>query len=285
MTECIRCETGGIGRIGMRRIARHDDEYPALLREVPEAPESLYVRGALAREDALAVAVVGSRRATEYGVGVAEALGAALAARGITVVSGLARGIDSAAHRGALRVGGRTIAVLGSGADVIYPPENRRLAARIEEGGAVVARLAAEFGREVMAVPGPVTSPASRGAHALIRDGAALVESGEDVIAELPARWRECVRPVVAPGRREHLVHAQHAGGHGADADDGEAAVLDVVGDEPMTMDDVIERSGLASGRAAALLLALELEGRVRQIEGKRFVRMGTPTSVSRGAP
>ncbi len=327
MTECIRCETGGIGRIGMRRIARHDDEYPALLREVPEAPESLYVRGALAREDALAVAVVGSRRATEYGVGVAEALGAALAARGITVVSGLARGIDSAAHRGALRAGGRTIAVLGSGADVIYPPENRRLAARIEEGGAVVsqfapgtpplahhfplrnrviaglslgvvvveaaersgalitARLAAEFGREVMAVPGPVTSPASRGAHALIRDGAALVESGEDVIAELPARWRECVRPVVAPGRREHLVHAQHAGGHGADADDGEAAVLDVIGDEPMTMDDVIERSGLASGRAAALLLALELEGRVRQIEGKRFVRMGTPTSVSREAP
>ena len=119
----------------------------------------------------------------------------------------------------------------------------------------------------------------------MIRDGAALVESGEDVIAELPARWRECVRPVVAQGRREHPVHAQHAGGHGADADDGEAAVLDVVGDEPMTMDDVIERSGLASGRAAAVLLALELEGRVRQIEGKRFVRMGTPTSVSGEAP
>jgi len=333
MTECIRSETVGIGRIGMRRIARHDDEYPAQLRGVPEAPESLYVRGALAREDALAVAVVGSRLATEYGVGVAEGLGAALAARGITVVSGLARGIDSAAHRGALRVGGRTIAVLGSGADVIYPPENRRLAARIEAGGAVVsqfapgtpplahhfplrnrviaglslgvvvveaaersgalitARLAAEFGREVMAVPGPVTSPASRGAHALIRDGAALVERGEDVIAELPARWRECVRPVVrhdervAPGRRDHLAHAQHAGGHAGDADEGEAAVLAVVGDEPMTMDDVIERSGLASGRAAALLLALELEGCVRQIEGKRFVRIGTPTSVSREAP
>ena len=333
MTECIRNETVGIGRIGMRRIARHDDEYPAQLREVPEAPECLYVRGALAREDALAVAVVGSRLATEYGVGVAEGLGAALAARGITVVSGLARGIDSAAHRGALRVGGRTIAVLGSGADVIYPPENRRLAARIEAGGAVVsqfapgtpplahhfplrnrviaglslgvvvveaaersgalitARLAAEFGREVMAVPGPVTSPASRGAHALIRDGAALVERGEDVIAELPARWRECVRPVVrrdeqvAPGRRDHLAHARRAGGHSGDADEGEAAVLDAVGDEPMTMDDVIERSGLASGRAAALLLALELEGRVRQIEGKRFVRIGTATSVSREAP
>src|SRR5437867_4478060 len=309
------------------RIALGDARYPENLREITTPPEQLYVRGSFAAEDALAVAIVGSRAATSYGLAVAERLAADLAARGVTVVSGLARGIDSAAHRGALRVGGRTIAVLGSGADVIYPPENRRLAARIEEGGAVVsqfapgtpplahhfplrnrviaglslgvvvveaaersgalitARLAAEFGREVMAVPGPVTSPASRGAHALIRDGAALVESGEDVIAELPARWRECVRPVVAPARREHLAHAQHAGGHGAATDDGEAAVLDVVGDEPMTMDDVIERSGLASGRAAAVLLALELEGRVRQIEGKRFVRIGTPTSVSREAP
>src|SRR5437762_9206972 len=280
--ERIRMETARVPT----QISLGDTAYPANLREIQTPPGRLYVRGTLTEDDALAVAIVGARAATPYGVAVAERLAADLAARGVTVVSGLARGIDSAAHRGALRVGGRTIAVLGSGADVIYPPENRRLAARIEEGGAVVsqfapgtpplahhfplrnrviaglslgvvvveaaersgalitARLAAEFGREVMAVPGPVTSPASRGAHALIRDGAALVESGEDVIAELPARWRECVRPVVAPGRRQHLAHAQHAEGHGADADDGEAAVLDVVGDEPMTMDDVIERSG-----------------------------------------
>src|SRR6266700_435526 len=247
-------------------ITRDEISYPANLREIPLPPERLWVRGRVEADDTLAIAIVGAREATQYGIGCAERLAADLAARGITIISGLARGIDSAAHRGALRVGGRTIAVLGSGADVIYPPENRRLAARIEGGGAVMspfapgtpplahhfplrnrviaglslgvvvveaaersgalitARLAAEFGREVMAVPGPVTSPASRGAHALIRDGAALVESGEDVIAELPARWRECVRPVVAQGRREHLVHAQHAGGRGADADDGEAA-------------------------------------------------------------
>ncbi len=320
MNECIRNETVGAGPSGMRRVARHDDEYPAQLRAVPEMPDSLYVCGALAREDALAVAVVGSRLATAYGAGVAEELAAALAARGVTVVSGLARGIDTAAHRGALRAGGRTIAVLGSGVDVIYPSENRRLAARIEASGAVLsqfapgtpplahhfplrnrviaglalavvvveaaersgalitARLAAELGREVMAVPGRANSLASRGAHALIRDGAALVESWEDVVAGLPARWRECVMTTV-PGpvaRVNRLAAARDIGGHGED----EESVLNVVGDEPMTMDDVIEKSGLSSGRASALLLALELDGRIRRIEGERFVQVGTSRST-----
>mgnify|MGYP003693951843 CR=1 FL=1 len=104
--------------------------YPENLREITTPPERLYVRGRFTEEDALAVAIVGSRAATSYGLAVAERLAADLAARGVTVVSGLARGIDSAAHRGALRAGGRTIAVLGSGVDVIYPPENRRLAGR-----------------------------------------------------------------------------------------------------------------------------------------------------------
>jgi len=270
------------------------------------------VRGALVREDALAVAVVGSRRATEYGEGVAEELGAQLAARGITVVSGLARGIDSAAHRGALRAGGRTIAVLGSGVDVVYPPENRRLAARIEASGAVLsqfapgtpplphhfplrnrviaglalavvvveaaarsgalitARMAAEFGREVMAVPGRVTSPASRGAHALIRDGATLIESWEDVVAELPARWRECVTSTTG-GERAARADDRATTRHGEDA----ARVLGVLGAEPATMDDIIEKTGVLSGRAAALLLTLELDGHIRRIEGERFVRLG----------
>ena len=289
---------------------RHDAEFPAQLRAVPETPDVLYVRGALVRDDALAVAVVGARRATEYGEGVAEELGGQLAARGITVISGLARGIDSAAHRGALRAGGRTIAVLGSGADVIYPPENRRLAALIEQSGAVLsqfapgtpplphhfplrnrviaglalavvvveaaersgalitARLAAEFGREVMAVPGRVTSPQSRGTHALIRDGAALVENWEDVVAALPARWRACVAM--------SKVDSMPSGDRGA-ADQGadEAVVLGVVGAEPTAMDVIIEKSGVSSGRTAALLLTLELEGRIRRIEGERFVRVG----------
>jgi DNA processing protein len=311
----IRSETGRSESLAVRRLARQDAEYPAQLREDSNAPEAIYVRGALMSEDALAVAVVGARAATPYGLRVAEALAGDLATRGVTVVSGLARGIDGAAHLGALRAGGRTVAVLGSGVDVIYPPEHRRLAAEIQERGALVsqfppgtpprpfqfpvrnrviagmtlgvvvveagsqsgalitARLAGELGREVMAVPGRVTSAESRGVHALIKDGAALVESVEDVIAALPARWRECVRPFVRRGEAAR-------GGDGAippaatGAGDENHVVLSVVGEEPVTMDEVIDRTGLASGRAAAVLLELELAGRVRQIEGKRFVQL-----------
>ncbi len=283
-------------------------------------PSLFYVRGTLVRDDALAVAVVGSRLATEYGKGMAEEIAAGLAARGVTIVSGLARGIDTAAHRGALRTGGRTIAVLGSGIDVIYPPENRALAARIEESGAVMsqfepgvppfpqhfplrnqviaglalavvvveaaersgalitARLAADFGREVMAVPGRAGSPSSRGAHALIRDGACLVENWEDVVAGLPDTWRACVSaPVEAPG-------AQPGDNQNLEADgETETVVSHVIGDEPMTMDDIIEKSGLSAGRVSALLLGLELEGRIRRLEGERFVQGGAARVAARG--
>ena len=311
MGGCIRSETARDETLETRRLARVDAEYPAQLREDADAPDVLYVRGAFASEDALAVAVVGSREPTEYGLGVAEDIAAELAARGITVVSGLARGIDGAAHRGALRAGGRTIAVLGSGVDVIYPPEHRRLADDIVEHGALVsqfppgtaprsvhfpvrnrviagmtlgvvvveaaaksgalitARLAAELGREVMGVPGRVTSPASRGVHALIKDGAALVECADDVVAALPARWRECVTGASSAEPREGPLR------HGAEVSGDNRLVLSAVGTEPVTIDDVIGRTGLGSGRAAAVLLELELAGRVRQIEGRRFVQIG----------
>jgi DNA processing protein len=289
-------------------ITRACDEYPAQLAAVPSAPETLYVRGRLLADDALAVAIVGSRRATPYGLEVAEQLGAALGARGITVVSGLARGIDSAAHRGALESGGRTIAVLGSGVDVIYPPENRRLAGRIIEAGAMVSQFApgtrplphhfpernrviagltlavvvveaaeksgalitagfaAELGREVMAIPGRVNSPESRGAHRLIQDGAALVQDAEEVIAALPARWQACVKVPTGKDTR--------GGTAAAPAERGDSGrVLAALGEDPVTIDDVIERSGVAAGRATALLLELELAGRVRQLDGKRFAR------------
>jgi DNA processing protein len=271
-------------------------------------------------DDTLAIAIVGAREATPYGVGCAERLAEDLAARGITIISGLARGIDSAAHRGALRAGGRTIAVLGSGVDVIYPPENRRLALQVAEGGAVVSQfplgtpplagyfparnrviaglslgvvvveaaeksgslitagLAGELGREVMAVPGPLTSLMSRGAHRLIQDGAALVQGWEDVVAQLPLRFRDQVKPLAVPanaGGPDRLVHGQHAEGHGEDQDAGDEEsllLLRVIGREPVGIDHIIERSGLAPGRASALLMALEIEGRIRQLEGKRFV-------------
>lgn len=299
-------------------ITRDEISYPANLREIPLPPERLWVRGRVKADDTLAVAIVGAREATPYGIGCAERLAADLAARGITIVSGLARGIDSAAHRGALRAGGRTIAVLGSGVDVIYPPENRRLALEVAEGGAVVSQfapgtpplagyfpvrnrviaglslgvvvveaaeksgslitagLAGELGREVMAVPGPLTSLMSRGAHRLIQDGAALVQGWEDVVGQLPLRFRDQVKPVAVPAGSPHrLAHGQHAEGH---ADAGEAGneesllLLRVIGQEPVGIDQIIERSGMAPGRASALLMTLEIEGRIRQLEGKRFV-------------
>jgi DNA processing protein len=259
---------------------------------------------------------------------VAETLAADLAARGVTIVSGLARGIDSAAHRGALRVGGRTLSVLGSGVDVIYPPENRRLAVEIAERGAllsqfapgtpplpqnfpirnqviaamslavivveaaersgslITARLAAELGREVLAVPGRITAPESRGANRLIQDGAHLAMGWEDVVAVLPERWKACV----TTDERTETARTGTAGGaalawRGAAA--GEPSeynkevalatrkILALLGEDPVDIDHVIERSGLGAGRVSAALLDLELEGRVRQIEGKRFVRVG----------
>jgi DNA processing protein len=313
--ECMHSETGR----ACENIALGDARYPENLREITTPPERLYVRGRFAEDDALAVAIVGSRAATSYGLAVAERLAADLAARGVTVVSGLARGIDSAAHRGALRAGGRTIAVLGSGVDVIYPPENRRLAGEIESHGAVVSQFepgtrplsghfparnrviaglalavvvveaaeksgslitagfAGEMGREVMAVPGLLTSAQSVGAHRLIQDGAALIQGWEDVVSQLPLRWRDritstsmkitAMRP--APARPDtfeagHLAH--HQSEH--------SQLLGLIGEEPTDIDGIIERSGMTPGRAAALLVTLEVEGRIRQLEGKRFVQV-----------
>ena len=291
-----------------RQIPLGDTAYPANLREIHAPPARLYVRGTLVEDDALAVAIVGSRAATPYGVAVAERLAADLAARGVTVVSGLARGIDSAAHRGALRAGGRTIAVLGSGVDVIYPPENRRLAGDIEASGALVSQfepgtpplagyfparnrviaglslavlvveaaeksgslitagLAAEMGREVLAVPGPLTSPQSVGAHRLIQDGAALIQGWEDVVGQLPLFWRDRVRALTP--------EPSQAGEPAHDDDPETEALLRILGEEPLGIDSIIERSGIAVGRASALLVTLEVEGRIRQLDGKRFVQV-----------
>ncbi|MBI2526697.1 MAG: DNA-protecting protein DprA [Candidatus Rokubacteria bacterium] len=300
--------SGGAVAREVQLVRRGDAGFPLLLREIPAPPERLHLRGCLLDEDALAVAVVGSRQATPYGIAVAERLAFDLAARGVTVVSGLARGIDSAAHRGALEAGGRTIAVLGSGLDVIYPPENRRLAARIAAQGAVVsqyamdaralpqhfpernrviaglslgvvvveaaeksgslitARHALELGREVMAVPGRITSPTSRGAHRLLKDGAAPVEGWEDVVAQLPRRFRDCVSATALPGPRADGC---------MQAGDDERRLLALLGEEPVGIDELIARSGLGAGRTAALLQALALDGVARQLPGARFVRAG----------
>jgi DNA processing protein len=290
---------------GAHLVTLEDEAYPAALRSVTLPPPFLFVRGALAREDALAVAIVGSRKPTPYGLRMAERLAGDLAARGVTVISGLARGVDTAAHRGALAAGGRTVAVLGSGLDELYPPENRELAREVARAGAVVsqfpmgapplpahfpirnrviaglalgtvvveaaersgalitARLAGELGREVYAVPGNVSSAVSEGANRLIQDGAKLLRSWEDVVAELAPAWRDAVRPVAAS-----VPEAVVAGAGPTDA-----RVLPFLGDDPVAIDAVIEQSGLAPGEVAASLMALELRGVVRQLPGQRYVR------------
>jgi DNA processing protein len=283
-----------------RLVTLEDAEYPVPLKQSALPPPFLFVRGALLRDDALSIAIVGSRRPTAYGLRMAERLAGDLAARGVTIVSGLARGVDTAAHRGALGARGRTVAVLGSGLDVVYPPENRGLAREASAAGAVVsqfpmgtaplpqhfpirnaviaalslgtvvveaaersgalitARVAGELGREVYAVPGNVSSPVSQGTNDLIRDGAKLVRDWEDVVVELAPVWQAAIRqlPAVEPA-------AVAEGGR----------VLPLVGEEPVAIDLVIERSGLPASEVAASLTDLELRGLVRKLPGQRYVR------------
>lgn len=290
--------------MSITRLSPGRPGYPERLAQI-ERPPDLWIRGRFLPEDGLAVAVVGTRRPTPYGLAVAEELGATLAAQGITVVSGLARGIDTAAHRGALAAGGRTVAVLGSGVDVPYPPENHTLLQAISgrgvvaspfppgtpprahhfparnriiaalslgivvveapeaSGALITAALGAELGREIFAVPGPVTSPASAGCHELLLDGAKLVRDWRDIVAELPEPWRRALHGRAAVPEPE---------GPPPDSDEGRVwALLSV--EEPQHIDTLVARGGGAPASVAAALAALELEGRARRLDGQRWVR------------
>lgn len=281
------------------------DAYPAGLREIVDPPGVLFVRGAIQPVDALAVAMVGSRHATRYGLAQAERLAGSLARAGLTVISGLARGIDGAAHRGALAAGGRTIAVLGSGVLNIYPPEHKGLAdeivargavvseaparaaplsgafpqrnrlisgmalgvvvveAAVQSGALITARHAMEQGREVFAVPGPVDSRMSRGCHRLIRDGAKLVETADDILEELG--------PLVsaAPLADGTLVH------HPAELtlNEQERLVLDAIDGKATLIDQVVADSGLPTPRVLSILSVLEMRRLVRRLSGNLVAR------------
>jgi DNA processing protein len=279
-------------------ISWNDAAYPAALTTIVDPPPVLWSRGRPDVMSAPSVAIVGSRAASPYGLAVAEQLAADLAASGVVIVSGLARGVDSAAHRGALSAGGRTVAVLGSGADVIYPPEHAALAAAIDRTGAVVselvpgtgpqqwffplrnriisglsravvvieaseksgslitARCALDQGRDVLAVPGNVLTGRSRGAHALLKDGAKIVESADDILEELG--MAAAVRPsdAAVPVR-------------------GRDPIIDVlVPGETSDLDEISERSGLNSSRLLPRLFELEMQGLVRRVGGGRFMRV-----------
>jgi len=285
-----------------------DAEYPRRLLMIADPPPLLYISGSLQASDELAIAVVGARRGTPAGRGITEQLAGGLASAGFTIVSGLARGVDAAAHRGALAAGGRTVAVLGCGLRRTYPPEHRRLRDEIEEHGAVVselsldapphsghfprrnriisglsfgvvvteaaidsgslitARLAAEQGREVFAVPGSVNAETSRGTHSLIKEGATLVEQAQDVVDVITPQLEPAMRLRVsaAPSPR---VSDEHFGNH-------ERLVYDALSYEPLTVDHLLERTRLPVPSVMASLLSLELRRRVRQLPGQRYLRM-----------
>ena len=293
-------------KLGVRIIDILDPAYPPFLREIFDPPIVLYIRGKNWNADLPQLAIVGTRRPTGYGINCAERLAEDLAARGLAITSGLARGLDAAAHRGALR-GGATYAVFGCGVDYVYPKENRRLADLVEENGAVIsefplgappspqnfpirnriiagmslgvvvveaaeysgslitARLALESNREVFAVPGNITSANSFGPHVLIRQGAKLVASWQDVVEELPHPIRE---KILAP-----LV-AQMQAGPEPQLDDAQSKVWKMLSlQEAVSIDTLLSKLPLPTSEVYSALLSLETSDYVRQLPGKKYIR------------
>jgi DNA processing protein len=289
---------GKIESQGIQVLTWQDETYPARLKEIDQPPPVLYLRGEFLPDDVFAVAIVGTRRVTSYGRQIAEQMAAFLAANGITVISGLARGVDAVAHQAALRTGGRTMAVLGSGVDRIYPPEHRGLAEQMMERGAIIsdyalgtppdasnfpprnriisglslavvvveagetsgalltAEFAAEQGREVFAVPGSILAPQSKGTNKLIQRGALPLLNANDLMQAL-----DLTRIGEHKAARKILP-----------ADLTEARLLDLLGDEPLHVDEIRSQADLPIEKVSAALALMELKGLVRQVGGMNYV-------------
>ena len=292
-----------IEECGARIIPFLDPFYPVLLREIHDPPILLYLKGKTIPQNAVFIGVVGSRHPTPYGVKSAEKIGQGLGRRGLGVVSGMARGIDSSAHWGCLDGRGFTIAVLGTGIDITYPASNKKLADRITREGAVIsefplgtppepknfpirnriisglskgvvvveatrksgslitASLALEQGREVFAVPGSIHSFKSTGCHFLIKQGARLIENSDDILDELGLNYDYA--PKTDTFKEGPLPPM----------DESEKAVFDLIGDYPLHIDQISRQGNLAPGKAASILMRMELKGIIRQLPGKMFVR------------
>ena len=282
---------------GQSILTLADNAYPQSLLEIADPPNVLYVRGNAALLQTRGLAMVGSRNATPQGLQTAENFAKTLAGRGLCIISGLALGIDAAAHRGALAAGGDTIAVIGTGADRIYPARNKELALAIVEQGAIVsefplgtpaiaanfprrnriisglsrgvlvveaapesgslitARLAGEQGREVFAIPGSIHSPVARGCHKLIKQGAKLVETAQDVLEELGDINQQVVTSESSTSSEENPL-------------------LAALGHDPCTLDELVERTGLRADQLLGELLTLELSGQLATLSGNRYQRL-----------
>lgn len=292
-------ELARVERAGVTLLTWDDDCYPARLRQIGGAPPVLYVKGTLLPEDELALGIVGTRRVSSYGREVTKRLAGELAAAGLTIVSGLARGVDACAHDAALQAGGRTIAFLGCGVDIVYPGEHRALAERIAARGALIsehhlgtppdapnfparnrliagfslgvlvteaparsgalitADFAAEQGRDIFAVPGGILGQQSAGCNDLLKDGAKLVTQVDDILAELHLP------------RREAEAETRRA----LPDNDDERAVLRLLSDEPVHINELGHASGLPPDQIGSLLLIMELKGLVRQAGTGQYVR------------
>jgi DNA processing protein len=290
---------------GCRILVQTDEDYPHLLRQIYDPPIVLYLKGRLTEKDKNSVAVVGSRLTTHYGLEVARKLSYQLAYLGVTVVSGGARGIDTAAHQGALAAKGRTVAVLGTGINFVVPPENAALFERVAAGGAlltqfpfnrspdrqsfpirnrivagmtlgtvvveanltsgalITANMAVDCGRQLFAVPGRIDSPRSKGCHDLIKKGAKLCESAEDILSEFeylfPPANRQSAEQAILPA---------------IELAPNEQKVYDALGQDEACMDEVVRRSGLPASAVSVALLSLEMKRMVRQLPGKMFVTL-----------
>ncbi|MBN1283880.1 MAG: DNA-processing protein DprA [Anaerolineae bacterium] len=286
-----------VAEAGARVLTWEDGEYPNALRNAPNPPPVLYIKGELTEADDWALGVVGTRKSTGYGHAVTKRIVETLARSGVTIVSGLAKGIDGVAHRAALDAGGRTIAVLGCGIDIIYPPDHRALAEDIIKSGAIVSEYpigakpegknfpprnriisglsmgvlvveagersgalitttyAAEQGRDVFAVPGPILAATSRGANRLIQEGAKLVMDAEDILEELNlgmAIQQAEIREVIP-------------------ATDIEARLMQLLAGGPLHIDELCRQSGLSIARVSGDLTLMELKGLVHQVGGMTY--------------
>lgn len=283
-----------------------DPNYPGSLAQIPSPPPILYLRGALQSEDQNAVAIVGSRQCTDYGRRMTRQIAGDLARNGYTIVSGLARGIDGEAHRGAIQAGGRTLAVLAGGLSKIYPPEHKGLSEEVEKVGALIteavmkqpptadsfparnriisglsravviveaaeksgalitAHHALDQGRSVLAVPGPVTSAASGGAHALIRNGAILCRSAADVMEELDG-----IAPLIES--KEQIEAPVKPKSPPPDLDESQQAIWNLLAKGPRHLDEMVQESGISAAQLSGMLLMMEMKKAIRRLPGNRY--------------
>jgi DNA processing protein len=305
-------ELAQVRNLGCRLLNWSEPEYPQRLLEIYDPPPLLYVRGDVSLLNRHSISMVGTRRPTPYGNQIAERLGHDLAERGLVIVSGMARGIDSLAHQGACRAtNGAMIGVLGTGVDVIYPKENKKLFSEVEKRGTLIsefplgthpapenfpirnrvvagmalgvlvihgaqysgslitARLGMEFGREVYGVPGNVTVDVSFAPNQMIKQGAKLVTSWEDVIEELPTEIRAELFPVEATSKAERASLFESAL---SAVEKKIFALLDT--DESIHVDELVEKTELNSSEVLASLCEMEMKGMVRQMAGKQFLKI-----------